>query len=49
VLIGLSATFLGRSFWMLYVQKRGSRTAEIVAWLALAFIVCFWTWQLVLK
>ncbi|HEV3082697.1 MAG TPA: hypothetical protein VGY66_23135 [Gemmataceae bacterium] len=49
VLIGLSAVLLGRSFWMLYVQKRGSRTAKIVTWSSLAFIVCFWTWQLVLK
>jgi hypothetical protein len=34
---------------MLYVQKRGTRAAKIIAWLSAVFIVCFWTWQLFLK
>jgi hypothetical protein len=49
LLIAMSVTLLGRSFWMLYVQKRGTRIAKIVTWLSATFIVCFWTWQLFLK
>jgi hypothetical protein len=49
VLIGLSVVLLGRSFWVLYVQKRGTRTAKIVTWLSATFVVCFWSWQLFLK
>jgi hypothetical protein len=49
LLITLSLTLLGRSFWMLYVQKRGTRVAKIVTWLAATFIVCFWTWKLALQ
>jgi hypothetical protein len=49
VLIGLSVVLLGWSFYKLYVQKRGSRAAKILTWLSAAFIVCFWTWQLMSK
>jgi hypothetical protein len=45
----LSVVLLGRSFYILYVQKRGSRTAEVVTWLAVLFIVGFWTWRLALN
>jgi hypothetical protein len=34
---------------VLYVQKRGSRFVTILTWLSAAFVVCFWTWQLLLK
>jgi hypothetical protein len=46
VLILLSIGLIGRSFYVLYVQKRGTRTVKIVTWLSAAFIVCFWTWWL---
>jgi hypothetical protein len=46
VLIGLSVVLLGRSFWALYVQKRGSGAVKVLTWLSAAFVVCFWTWQL---
>jgi hypothetical protein len=49
VLIGISVLFLGRSFWILYVQKRGSRAVKIVTWLSAIFVVCFWTWNLFLR
>jgi len=49
VLIGLSVVLLGRSFWVLYVQKRGSRTVKVLTWLSATFVVCFWTWQLFLR
>ena len=49
VLIGLSVALLGRSFWMLYVQKRGSAAVKVVTRLSALFVVCFWTWQLFLK
>jgi hypothetical protein len=49
VLIGLSVALLGRSFYILYVQKRGSGAAKVLTWLSATFIVGFWTWMLVWK
>jgi hypothetical protein len=46
-LIGLSVLLLGRSFYVLYVQKRGTRPVRVLTWLAAAFVVGFWTWRLV--
>jgi hypothetical protein len=46
VLIGLSVALLGRSFYVLYVQKRGTRPVKILTWLSAAFVVVFWTWRL---
>jgi hypothetical protein len=45
-LVGLSVTLLGRSFYVLYVQQRGTRPARVLTWLSALFVVCFWTWQL---
>jgi hypothetical protein len=45
-LIALSVVLLGRSFYILYVQKRGTRPVRILTWLAAAFVIGFWTWQL---
>jgi hypothetical protein len=47
-LIALSVVLLGRSFYILYVQKRGTRPVRILTWLSAAFIIAFWTWQLTL-
>jgi hypothetical protein len=47
VLIGVSLLLLGRSFYILYVVGRGTRTATIITWLAAAFVVGYWTWRLV--
>ena len=47
VLIALSVLLLGRSFYILYVQKRGTRVTEVITWLALLFVVGYWTWRLV--
>jgi hypothetical protein len=49
VLIVLSIGLLARSFYALYVQKRGTRVARALTWLAAGFVVCFWTWQLLRK
>jgi hypothetical protein len=49
VLIVLSAALLGRSFWILYVEKRGTLPVKVLTWLSAAFVVCFWTWQWFLK
>jgi hypothetical protein len=46
VLILLSIGLLGRSFYVLYVQKRGTALAKVITWLSACFIVCFWTWWL---
>jgi hypothetical protein len=47
VLIALSVLLLGRSFWILYVQGRGTRATAVVTWLAAGFVVGFWTDRLV--
>jgi hypothetical protein len=38
---------LGRSFYILYVQRRGTRATTIITWLAAAFVVGYWTWRLI--
>jgi hypothetical protein len=47
VLIALSVVLLGRSFYILYVLRRGTRATAVITWLATAFVVGYWTWQLV--
>jgi hypothetical protein len=46
VLIGLSAVLLLRSFYLLYVRRRGTRASAVIFWLSAAFVVSFWTWHL---
>lgn len=48
VLIALSVVLLGRSFYILYVLKRGNRTSEVITWLAAVFVAGYWTWRFVL-
>jgi hypothetical protein len=45
-LIGLSAVLLGRSHYVLYVLKRGSRSTAVVTWLSTVLVIVFWTYQL---
>jgi hypothetical protein len=47
VLIVLSVLLLGRSFYILYVRRRGTRASAVITWLAAAFVVGYWTWRLV--
>jgi hypothetical protein len=49
VLILLSVGLLGRSFYVLYVHKRGSPAVKVLTWLSAGFVVCFWTWRLLLS
>jgi hypothetical protein len=44
LLSGLSVALLSRSFYVQYVQKRGTGLAKIITWLSACFIVCFWSW-----
>jgi hypothetical protein len=46
VLIGLSVLLLLRSFYLLYVRRRGSRVSAVITWLSAAFVIGFWTWHL---
>ena len=46
VLIVLSILLLGRSFYILYVKRRGNRFSAVVTWLSAAFVVGYWTWRL---
>jgi hypothetical protein len=46
VLIGLSVVLLGRAFYILYVQRRGTLASRVITWLAAVFVVGFWTWHL---
>jgi hypothetical protein len=48
VLIGLSVLLQGRSFYIVYVQRRGSRATVIITWLSAVFVVGYWTWHLVI-
>jgi hypothetical protein len=49
VLIGLTVVLLGRSFYILYVQKRGSGPVKVLTWLSATFVVCFWSWWYFLR
>jgi len=46
VLIGVSVLLLGRSFHILYVQRRGTRASTVITWLSAAFVAGYWTWRL---
>jgi hypothetical protein len=46
VLALMSAGLLGRSYYSLYVQRRGTRTSEIATWLATALVALMWTARL---
>ena len=48
VLLCASILLMGRSFYVIYVKKIRSRTTVIITWCALAFMVGFWTWYLLL-
>ena len=45
VLIVLSILLLGRSFYILYVKKRGTRLSTIVTWLSALFVIGYWTYM----
>ena len=45
LLIGVSVVLLGRSFYILYIQKRGTRPIKVLTWFAAAFVIGFWTWR----
>jgi hypothetical protein len=47
VLIVASVLLLGRSFYILYVQRRGTVATAVITWLSALFVVGYWTWQLV--
>jgi len=46
-MIGLSILLLGRSFYILYVKRRGTRASAFITWLSAAFVIGYWTWRLV--
>jgi hypothetical protein len=47
VLVGLSVLLLLRSFYILYVRRRGTRASAAITWLSAVFVVGFWTWRLI--
>ena len=47
-LMALSVLLLGRSFYVLYVQKRGTRPVKVLTWCAALFVTGFWTWHFAL-
>jgi len=47
VLIGLSVLLLLRSFYILYVRRRGTRTSAVITWASAIFVIGFWTWHLI--
>jgi hypothetical protein len=44
-LMALSVVLLSRSFYVLYVQKRGTRPVKVLTWLSALFVAGFWTWH----
>jgi hypothetical protein len=42
----LSVALLARSFYGLYVQRRGTRAAEVVTWASSALVIMFWMLRL---
>ena len=46
VLMVLSVTLLGRSFYILYVKKRGTLPVKILTWASATFVVVFWTYRI---
>jgi hypothetical protein len=46
VLLGAGLLLLGRSFYVLYVERRGNLTSTVVTWLSAAFVMGYWTWRL---
>ena len=47
ILIVLSVLLLGRSFYILYVNRCGSRASAVITWLSAVFVVGYWTYRLV--
>jgi hypothetical protein len=47
VLVGLSVLLLARSFYILYVQRRGTRASAVITWLSAVGVIGFWTWQVI--
>ena len=43
--MGVSALLLGRAHYVLYVLKRGTRTATVVTWAVTIAIAGFWVWK----
>ena len=48
VLLGVSILLMGRSFYVIYVRKIGTRPTVIITWFAFTFMAGFWTWYLLL-
>jgi hypothetical protein len=47
LLISVSILLLGRSFYILYVHRRGTRASAVLTWLSAAFVIGYWAWRLV--
>ncbi len=48
LLLCASILLMGRSFYVLYVNKIGSGATAVITWCAFVFMVGFWTWYLFL-
>jgi hypothetical protein len=46
VLFCASLLFLGWSFYNLYVRGVRTKVTTVITWLALIFMIGFWTWHL---
>jgi hypothetical protein len=46
VLVALSVSLLLRSFYILYVRRRGTRASAVITWLSAVSVIGFWTWHL---
>ncbi len=48
ILLGVSILLQARTFYVIYVRKIRTRATVIIAWVALIFMIGFWSWYLAL-
>jgi hypothetical protein len=47
ILIVVSVLLLGRSFYVLYVRRRGTFATAAITWASAVFVIGYWMWRLV--
>ncbi len=45
-LVVLTVILLARSYYALYIQRRGNRASEVTTWASTALVLMFWTLRL---
>ncbi len=45
ILIGATIAALGRSYYLMYVLKKGNLFSKVITWSATAVVIGFWSWH----